>query len=393
MHRMHNRRILVTDDQPEVVEDYLRILKSRKVTGDELDALERDLFGETSGDNPGSQASEIQYNVSTARQGEEAISRVKKALEEDDPFAVAFLDVRMPPGIDGVHAAREIRRMDPNIHIVFVTAYSDFSHTEICRLMESTDKYLFLRKPFDADEIRQLALALSEKWQLDKMVNERTRELQITRTVGIRALAELAELRDCTTGTHLKRVAEYSKLIARILSRRKEPKWCKYITEQYIQDIGESSVLHDIGKIGIPDNILLKPGRLTPKERELMKIHTTIGGDTLAKAVEEIEIQSFLTLGREIAYHHHEWFNGSGYPRGLKGEEIPLSARIVALADVYDALTSDRPYRKAYPHATAFRLITGKRGKVQFDPVVLESFLHHEEAFKNIHSQYRNHFV
>lgn len=393
MHRMHNRRILVTDDQPEVVEDYLRILKSRKVTGDELDALERDLFGETSGDNPGSQASEIQYNVSTARQGEEAISRVKKALEEDDPFAVAFLDVRMPPGIDGVHAAREIRRMDPNIHIVFVTAYSDFSHTEICRLMESTDKYLFLRKPFDADEIRQLALALSEKWQLDKMVNERTRELQITRTVGIRALAELAELRDCTTGTHLKRVAEYSKLIARILSRRKEPKWCKYITEQYIQDIGESSVLHDIGKIGIPDNILLKPGRLTPKERELMKIHTTIGGDTLAKAVEEIEIQSFLTLGREIAYHHHEWFNGSGYPRGLKGEEIPLSARIVALADVYDALTSDRPYRKAYPHATAFRLITGKRGKVQFDPVVLESFLHHEEAFKNIHSQYRNHFI
>ncbi|RPI42707.1 MAG: response regulator, partial [Bacteroidetes bacterium] len=311
MHRLHNRKILVTDDQPEVVEDYIRILKSRSSSGDALDALERDLFGDTSGDNAGCRIPGIRYDVTTASQGEEAISRVKQALDEDDPFAVAFLDIRMPPGIDGVHAAREIRRMDPDIHIVFVTAYSDFSHTEILKLMDSTDKYLFLRKPFDADEIRQLALALSEKWHLDKMVNERNRELQLTRMVGIRALAELAELRDCTTGTHLKRVAEYSKLVARILSRRKEPKWCKYITEQYIQDIGESSVLHDIGKIGIPDYILLKPGKLTRKERELMKIHTTIGGDTLAKAVKEIEIQSFLTLGREIAYNHHEWFDGS----------------------------------------------------------------------------------
>jgi len=391
MQKIYKRKILVTDDQPEVIEDYIRILNSDHHAQDELSVMEADLFGDIYANEQSQLRHSVKYQIHAANQGEDAISMVKEAIEANDPFAVAFLDVRMPPGLDGVHTASEIRRIDPDIHIVFVTAYSDFSHAEILKLMDSTDKFLFLRKPFDADEIRQLALALSEKWNLDKMVNKRTQELKLTRTVSIRALAELAELRDYNTGLHLKRVAEYSKLIARSLSRRREPKWCKYITEQYIEDIGESSVLHDIGKIGIPDHILLKPGRLTPKERELMKIHASIGGDALAKAVKEIEIQSFLTLGKQIAYYHHEKFNGSGYPIGLKGEEIPLSARIVALADVYDALTSNRPYRKAYLHEAAFKIITQKKGQAQFDPVILETFTKNEAEFKKIHKKYSHH--
>ena len=388
MDRIYNRKILVADDQPEIIDDYLRILTSESIKKNDLDELERVLFNDAKTEAQES-VQGINFNVITATQGEEAISLVKGAVEGKQPFTVAFLDIRMPPGIDGVHAASEIRRIDPNIHIVFVTAYSDFSHGDILTLMDSTDKFLFLRKPFDADEIKQLALALSEKWNLDRMVNQRTQELKLTRTISIRALAELAELRDFNTGFHIKRVAEYSKLIARVLSRRKEPKWCKYITERYIEDIGESSVLHDIGKIGIPDHILLKPGKLTPKERELMKIHSTIGGDALAKAVKEIEVQSFLTLGKQIAYYHHEKFNGTGYPKGLKGETIPLSARIVALADVYDALTSDRPYRKAFSHDVAFRMITQKMGEAQFDPVVLETFTRNEKEVKRIHKTYR----
>lgn len=389
MDRVYNRNILVADDQPEIVDDYLRILTSETIRKNDLDALERVLFNDAKTESQSSYAQGINFNVITATQGEEAISLIKDAVKENRPFTVAFLDIRMPPGIDGVHTASEIRKVDPNIHIVFVTAYSDFSHGDILTLMDSTDKFLFLRKPFDADEIKQLALALSEKWNLDRMVNQRTQELKLTRTISIRALAELAELRDFNTGFHIKRVAEYSKLIARVLSRRREPEWCKYITERYIEDIGESSVLHDIGKIGIPDHILLKPGKLTRKEREVMKIHSTIGGDALAKAVKEIEVESFLTLGKHIAYYHHEKFDGSGYPKGLKGETIPLSARIVALADVYDALTSDRPYRKAYSHDVAFRMITQKMGKAQFDPVVLETFIKNEKEVKRIHRTYR----
>ncbi|MGA1874235.1 MAG: HD-GYP domain-containing protein, partial [bacterium] len=254
--------------------------------------------------------------------------------------------------------------------------------------LDLVGRYVFLHKPFDACEIKQLALALIEKWNLRKTIKKKTEELKLAHTTTIRALAELAELRDTDTGNHLKRVSQYSKLIARKLGERRELKWCNYVTEQYVMDIGESSVLHDIGKVGIPDTILLKPDKLTIEEFELMKTHTTIGGDTLTRADKEVGIRSFLTLGKEVAYYHHEKFDGTGYPRGLRGESIPLSARIVALADVYDALTSQRPYRKELSHDTAFHIITKEMGNTHFDPVILEIFCCYEQEFNKIHLQY-----
>ena len=385
MDQIFNNRILITDDQPEIIEDYLKILSPQKDKRKiDLAKLEADLFGYDNSENSKNNQEEERYIIDSATQGEEAIDFVKKAVSENNFYALAFIDIRMPPGIDGVHTAAEIQKIDPNLEIVFVTAYSDYTREEILQLMKYKDKFFFIRKPFDVDEVKQLTLALTEKWNLGNTVKEQNIELLQTRTITISVLAELAELRDTGTGKHIKRVSEYSKFIAYELSKHKEPKWCSYITEQYIKDIGESSILHDIGKIGIPDSVLLKKGKLTDEEFNLMKTHTTIGGDALAKAVKEIKGQTYLTLAREIAYNHHEKFDGSGYSMGLKGESIPLSARIVALADVYDALTSNRPYRRELPHDKAYKIIVEEMGEAHFDPIILNIFKKHSEKFLQI---------
>jgi len=386
-----NRRILIVDDQPEILEDYVRILTPvSQEKNEKLAFLEAAIFGDDEffEQKPKSNQSESDYSIAIAKQGEEAVSLVMQAMDEKKPFAVIFMDVRMPPGMNGVQAAYEISKIDPDLEIVLVTAYSDVPRQKILELIGATNKLLYLRKPFDADEIKQLALALTDKWNLNKMVEQKTEELRLTHSITIRALAELAELKDTDTGGHLKRVAAYSKILARELGKMQEPKWCKYITDQYVEDLGESSVLHDIGKIGIPETVLLKPDKLTTEEFELMKTHTTIGGDALTKADQETGVRSFLTLGKEVAYYHHEKFNGAGYPKGLKGEDIPLSARIVALADVYDALTSDRPYRKALSHEEAFNIINEQMGESHFDPVILEIFRQNAGRFKALSQKY-----
>jgi response regulator RpfG family c-di-GMP phosphodiesterase len=183
--------------------------------------------------------------------------------------------------------------------------------------------------------------------------------VQSARNATILGLAKLAEYRDADTGAHLERIREYSKIIAQDLAMK--PRYTGYVTSDYIDDIYNSSILHDIGKVGIPDSILLKPGRLTKDEFEVVKRHSALGGDALRAVETKLEGQSFLSLGKEIAYYHHEKWDGTGYPRGLKGDEIPLSARIVALADVYDALTSKRVYKEAYSHQEAMEIITKDR--------------------------------
>ena len=195
------------------------------------------------------------------------------------------------------------------------------------------------------------------------------------------ALAKLAEFRDDDTGRHLERIREYTKIIAEEMA--KKPNYIGYITKEYIEDIYHSCILHDIGKVGIPDAILLKPGRLTPDEFELIKTHTTLGGDVITAVEAEIEGRTFLTLAKEIAYYHHERWDGAGYPKGLSGENIPLSARIVALPDVYDALTSERIYKKIISHEKARETIIREKGK-HFDPEVVDSFLAREDDFKMI---------
>lgn len=216
--------------------------------------------------------------------------------------------------------------------------------------------------------------------EMETRVLESKQLLDTSRQAAIFGLARLAECRDDTTGAHLLRIRAYTRILAVELAT--VPELQSVITEHFIDDLCLSSLLHDIGKIGISDAILLKPGRLTAEEYETMQRHCTYGSNALASAEKGSESLSFLRLGQEITRCHHERWDGRGYPYGLAGEAIPLSARIIALADVYDALTSTRPYKPAYPHEQARRLIAEESGR-RFDPVIVEAFLRREQEFKS----------
>ena len=200
----------------------------------------------------------------------------------------------------------------------------------------------------------------------------------------ILGLAKLAEYRDEDTGTHLERIREYCKILAGRLAETE--KYSGYITARYIDDLFQSSILHDIGKVGVPDSVLLKPGKLNDEEFNTIKKHTSTGGDALQNIEAKTNMKSFLTLGKEIAYHHHEKWDGSGYPAGLSGEKIPLSARITAVADVYDALTSVRPYKSAFSHSEAVKIILDGDGS-HFDPEIIDAFRAVEKDFERIRSE------
>jgi PAS domain S-box-containing protein len=224
----------------------------------------------------------------------------------------------------------------------------------------------------------------TEKKKLEMDLIESYKKLQNARAATILGLAKLAEYRDEGTGTHLERIREYCKIIAEELT--KNHKYSRFVTPEFIDDIYQSSILHDIGKVGIPDRILLKPGKLTAEEFEVIKRHTTLGGDAIRAIESRIEGRSFLFLGKEIAYNHHEKWDGSGYPRGLKGDEIPLSARIVALADVYDALTTKRFYKEAYSHEKSKQMIVDLKDS-HFDPHIVDTFLLLEKEFNRIRQE------
>jgi putative two-component system response regulator len=209
-----------------------------------------------------------------------------------------------------------------------------------------------------------------------------------TQDITIVALAKLAEFRDPETGEHLERMREYAKTIA--LELKKQDKYKDYITEQYIKNLYKSTPLHDIGKVGIPDKVLLKPGKLTDDEFEIMKRHSEIGGDAISSAVNLSGMtRSFLDMGKEIAYYHHEKWDGNGYPKGLKNDGIPLTARITALADVYDALTTKRVYKPAFPHNKAKAILEEGSGTV-FDPDIVAAFISKENEFIKIKEEYKD---
>ena len=222
------------------------------------------------------------------------------------------------------------------------------------------------------------------KRRLDSDLVASHMDFQNARVATILGLAKLAEYRDTDTGNHLERIREFTRVIATELA--KNPKYSSYITEEYIEDLYLSAVLHDIGKVGIPDAILLKPGELTREEFEAIKLHTVYGGDILKMVESKVKGQSFITLGKEIAYSHHEKWDGTGYPKGLRGEEIPLSTRIVTLADVYDALTSRRSYKHAFSHEQTVNMILEGKGR-HFDPDVVAAFMAQERTFQNIRNR------
>lgn len=250
-----------------------------------------------------------------------------------------------------------------------------FIEASVSLLKDSTDKPI---------GYRGIIRDRTEKKKLEMNLMESYRELQEARSATILGLAKLAEYRDEGTGSHLERIREYAKRLAEEMA--KLPKYSHYITQEYIDDIFQSSILHDIGKVGVPDAILLKPGKLAAEEFEVIKRHTILGGDAIQAIESRIKGRSFLLMGKEIAYNHHEKWDGSGYPRGIRGEEIPLSARIVALADVYDALTTKRFYKEAYTHEKSKQIIVNLKGH-HFDPEVVNAFLILENEFNRIHDE------
>jgi response regulator RpfG family c-di-GMP phosphodiesterase len=216
-----------------------------------------------------------------------------------------------------------------------------------------------------------------------RKLRQYTSELKASKKVTILCLSSLAESRDNETGAHILRTKFYVLALARKL--KNHPRFSAFLDDETINLLGNCSQLHDIGKVGIPDSILLKPGKLTPEEFEIMKRHTIIGRDAFLAAKKRLgsETTPFLELAQEIVYTHHEKWDGTGYPQGLKGEEIPISGRIMALADVYDALISKRVYKEAFSHEKAKEIIISERGK-HFDPDIVDAFLAVEEKFKRI---------
>lgn len=219
---------------------------------------------------------------------------------------------------------------------------------------------------------------ITERKKLQNGLRKSRNQINQARMAIIMGLAQLAEYRDSETGGHLEQMREYSRILAEELSTW--PKYKEYLTQTYIKDIYYASVLHDIGKVGIPDDILFKPGKLIEEEYNIMKNHSLFGGDVLETVVTENTERSFLTLAEEIAYFHHEKWDGSGYPNGLQANAIPLSATIVALADVYDALTSKRCYKPAFSHEKAKQIIINGKEK-HFAPDIVEAFLRRENDF------------
>jgi len=302
---------------------------------------------------------EFGYEVSTAHNGEESLAMLRSGR-----FRLVISDWEMPK-MNGLELCREIRRRRwaSYVYVILLTIRSELSDV-VKGLEAGADD--FLAKPFRPAELR-MRLRVGER-----MLGLESRDLTIF------ALAKLAESRDTDTGAHVDRMREYCRILSEELA---EYSWYRStIDGEFTQLIYLTSPLHDIGKVGTPDRVLLKPGPLTPEEFQIMKQHTVVGAATLEAAAATHPEAQFLTMAREIALTHHERFDGTGYPQGLSGENIPLCGRIVAVADVYDALTSKRVYKEAYSHEEAFRAILAGKG-TQFDPVIVGAFVRCQDKF------------
>jgi len=319
-----------------------------------------------------------EYDVRVAMDGEMAL----EDIAEEKPDLI-LLDIMMP-GMDGYEVC-EILMADSHtrhIPIIFLTAMSEEQDEAKGLALGAVD---YVTKPFSPDLVKarvknQIQL---KKYQdhLEEMVQDRTRELLLTQEVTIESMGTLAEYRDPETGGHIKRTKNYVKALATHLSTKSEFK--SVLDADTIEQLYKSSPLHDIGKVGVKDSILLKPGKLTDEEFEDMKKHSVYGRDAIKANEKKLGETSFLSMARDIAYTHHEKWDGSGYPRGVKGENIPLCGRIMALADVYDALISKRVYKAPMPHEIAVKIIKEGRG-THFDPQLVDLFLEISEEFRTI---------
>ncbi len=338
-------------------------------------------------------SSQMSYLGHACRQAGDAKEALQVVREHPRPGLV-LSDVHLA-GSSGVDLLHQLKELDEDIQVVMITGLEDIETVRSC-LREGA--YDYLTKPVDLDHLTNVVSRALDRHQLlheneryradlERMVREQTEEIRQTRDIALITLARLAESRDSETGIHLERMAGFSRRIAEQL---RQDGLAEEVDSGFIEHLFKSSPLHDIGKVGIPDQILLKAGPLDPAEAEIMQAHTTIGGDTLRSVIEQYETHSFLVMAMEIAYSHHERWDGEGYPKGLAGQDIPLAARIVALADAYDAITSDRPYKLAVDHTEAVRRISIDSGK-HFDPVVVDAFLACEADFPDIRARPTSH--
>ena len=305
------------------------------------------------------------YDVISVNNAEHALRLLRKTGSR-----LVISDWEMP-GMSGLDLCREIRReiWPGYVYIILLT-----SHNQTDDVVEglSAGADDFISKPFNPAELYVRIRG-----------GERVLALE-TRDLAIFAMAKLAESRDPETGMHLERIRKYARALARVLMQQgKFPE----IDDAYVHNLYLTSPLHDIGKVAIPDSVLLKPDRLSDEEFEIMKTHSIIGAQTLGAAAQQYPDVAYLVMARDIAMMHHERFDGSGYPTGLKGDEIPLCGRITALADVYDALTSKRVYKEAFAHTVARNIIIEESGS-HFDPVIVSAFTASEEEFKAIRAEW-----
>ncbi len=227
----------------------------------------------------------------------------------------------------------------------------------------------------------------SHSKNLEDQIRQKVEEISLSHIGTIYALARLVESRDEETGKHIERTGQYCRILAENLPREfYRSEWAS--AEKFVDIIKVASALHDIGKVAVPDYILNKPGKLTVPEFEIMKKHSEIGCDTLISVLKEYPNNDFVRMGIEITRYHHEWYNGKGYPDGLRGDDIPLSARIMAVADAYDALVSRRPYKMAYSHGKAYSMIVNESGR-KFDPDIVDVFVKNEWIFESIVGKYQ----
>ena len=331
------------------------------------------------------------YKVRAANNGERALAIAAGQPRPD----LILLDIMMP-GMDGYEVCERLK-IDPHtadIPVIFLTAKVQVEDEEFGLRLGAVD---YITKPISPPIVlarveTHLTLKRARQFLQDRNayleaeVWRRSREVMAIQEVTIMAMASLAETRDNATGNHIRRTQHYVRVLAQHL--RHHPRFAVALNDETIELLFKSAPLHDIGKVGIPDRILLKPGRLTPDEFEIMKTHAALGRDAIAAAERYLDTpDSFLRFAREIAYSHQEKWDGSGYPEGLWGEQIPLSARLMAVADVYDALISRRIYKPALPHEQAVAMIREGRDQ-HFDPDIVDAFLECAEQFRTIAARF-----
>lgn len=309
-------------------------------------------------------------------------SALRKMAQSPKP-EIVLLDVQMP-GMDGYEVCRHLKANaeTKDIPIIFVTAMVGASDEAKGLTYGGAD---YIQKPFDPAIVRARVRNLAElkryRDSLQDIIQKQTRILRRTQVGTIMALADLAEWRDPETGEHIKRTQEYVLCLARELA--KNPKYVTVLTRDYIEMLYMCAPLHDMGKVSIADSVLLKPGKLTTEEFAIMQRHCEFGAQILKRSLDRIGSDPFLEMGYQVARWHHDRWDGTGYPDGLAGEAIPISARIMSVADVYDALITRRPYKEPMSHEAAVRIILDDRG-TRFDPDVIDAFTNVKDEISKI---------